>query len=137
MFVQFLIDNWLLVVIALFSGAMLLVPMLKGAGQGGVSPGQAVQLMNREKAILVDVREPAEFSASHVAGSRNVPLAEVDKRLPDLVKNKALPLILVCAKGARATQALGQVQKMGYQQAQVLQGGLAAWKEAGLPTQGA
>ena len=134
---QFLIDNWLLIAIALFSGTMLLVPMLKGARQGGVSPSQVVQLMNREKAVLVDVREPSEFKASHVAGSRNVPLADLEKRLPDMVKNKALPLVLVCAKGARATQALGQVQKMGYQQAQVLQGGLAAWKEANLPTQSA
>lgn len=134
---QFLIDNWLLIAIALFSGTMLLVPMLKGARQGGVSPSQVVQLMNREKAVLVDVREPSEFNASHVAGSRNVPLADLEKRLPDMVKNKALPLVLVCAKGARATQALGQVQKMGYQQAQVLQGGLAAWKEANLPTQSA
>jgi rhodanese-related sulfurtransferase len=59
------------------------------------------------------------------------------KRLPEVAKNKALPLVLVCAKGARANQALGQVQKMGYQQAHVLQGGMAAWKEANLPTQSA
>ena len=134
---QFLIDNWLLVVIALFSGGMLLWPILKGTGRNGLSPNQVVQLMNREKAILVDVREPSEFSASHLVGSRNVPLGELAKRLPEVAKNKALPLVLVCAKGARANQALGQVQKMGYQQAHVLQGGMAAWKEANLPTQSA
>jgi rhodanese-related sulfurtransferase len=135
--VQFLIDNWLLVAIALFSGALLLWPMLMEARQSGLSPNQVVQLINREKAVVVDVREPNEFSASHLVGSRNVPLGDLDKRLPETVKNKTLPLVLVCAKGARATQALGRAQKLGYQQVHVLQGGMAAWKEANLPTQSA
>lgn len=134
---QFLIDNWLLVAIALFSGALLLWPMLMEARQSGLSPNQMVQLINREKAVVVDVREPNEFTASHLVGSRNVPLGELEKRLPETVKNKTLPLVLVCAKGARATQALGLAQKLGYQQAHVLQGGMAAWKEANLPTQSA
>eukprot|EP01036_Dinobryon_divergens_P051509 gene51509-68928_t len=76
---KFLIDNWLLVAAALVSGGLLLWPMLKrGSGAGAVSPVEAVRLINREKAVVIDVCEPAEYAAGHVAGSRSVPLATLE-----------------------------------------------------------
>jgi rhodanese-related sulfurtransferase len=132
--VKFLIDNWMLISIALASGGMLVWPMISGAlNADALSASGAVQLINREKAVVVDVCEAAEFAAGHVTGAKNVPLSEFEARLPVVVKNKALPLILVCASGARASRAVAIAKKLGYQQAQSLGGGLKAWKEANLP----
>ena len=92
-----------------------------------------MQLINREKAVVVDVREPDEFAASHMGGARNIPLNALEEKLPLSVKNKALPVVLVCATGARANRALAVAKKLGYEQAQVLGGGLKSWQDANLP----
>jgi rhodanese-related sulfurtransferase len=131
--VNFVIDNWMLIAVALVSGALLAWPVIRGGAQGGLSAMQAVQLINREKAIVVDVCEPEEFAQSHVGGARNVPLGQLEHRLPDVVKNRSLPVILVCQTGARASRALSTARKLGYEKAQVLGGGLKSWKEANLP----
>ena len=130
---NFILENWYLFVLVIASGAMLAAPMLKGGAIGGLSAAQAVQLINREKAVVIDICEPEEFAAGHVGGARNIPLAQLSERLPQTVKNKALPVILVCAKGARAARAAGVAKGLGYERAQPLSGGLAAWKEANMP----
>ena len=132
---NFVLDNWYLFFVALASGTLLLLPVLRGAGAGGLSTAQAVQLINREKALVIDVCEPEEFAAGHAGGARNVPLGQLQERLPQVAKNKAAPLVLVCAKGARAARAAGIAKGLGYEKAQALSGGLAAWKEAGLPVE--
>jgi rhodanese-related sulfurtransferase len=83
----------------------------------------------------VDVCEPQEFAAGHVVGARNVPLGQFEQRLPEVVKNKTVPLILVCASGGRANRAVATAKKLGYEQAQVLAGGMRAWKDANLPVE--
>ena len=132
---KFLLDNWMLISVALVSGAMLLWPAIQGATGSGLTAAGAVQLINRERAVVVDVCEPQEFAAGHVGGARNVPLAQFEQRLPEAVKNKTVPLILVCASGARANRALASAKKLGYEKAQVLAGGMKAWKEANLPVE--
>src|ERR1700750_3248992 len=128
----FLMQQWHLVLVALVSGGMLMWPVLSRGARGGLATHSAAQLMNREKAVVVDVCETEEFAAGHVAGARNIPLNELEKRLPEVVKNKALPLVLVCQTGGRAQRALGVAKSLGYDKAAVLGGGLAAWKEANL-----
>ena len=124
----------MLISIAIASGGMLVWPLIaSGMNAGALSASGAVQLINREKAVVVDVCEPAEFAAGHVGGARNVPFSELEAKLPGLVKNKNLPLILVCASGARSGRAVAIVKKLGYEQAQSLGGGLKTWKEANLP----
>ena len=131
---DFLTNNWMLFAVAFVSGAMLLWPMVQsGAAGGGLSASNAVMLINREKAVVVDVSETEEFAAGHIGGARNVPLNQLEQRLPEVVKNKALPVLLVCSNGARAGRALGVAKKLGYEKAQVLAGGLKAWKDANLP----
>jgi rhodanese-related sulfurtransferase len=133
--VKFLIDNWMLISVAFASGGLLLWPVIQGATARGLTAAHAVQLINREKAVVVDVSETEEFAAGHVGGARNVPVGELENRLAEAVKNKTLPLILVCSNGARANRALAVAKKLGYDKAQVLAGGLKAWKEANLPVE--
>ena len=131
---KFFMDNWVLFLVAFASGAMLLWPMIQRAGAGGgLTPSAAVQLINREKAIVVDVSETEEFASGHVVGSRNVPVNQLEQRLAEVAKNKALPLIFVDPTGARAQRAVGIAQKLGYEKALALGGGLGAWKDANLP----
>ncbi len=132
---KFIVDNWMLLAVALSSGAMLLWPVIQGATQPGLTPAGVVQLINREKAVVVDVCETAEFAAGHVTGARNVPLGQLEEKLPGAVKNKNLPLILVCQTGARSGRALAIAKKLGYENVQSLGGGLGAWKTANLPVE--
>ena len=128
----FVIDNWLLFLLALTSGAMLMLPTLQSAGASLTAAG-AVRLINREKAVVVDVGDAEEYAQGHIAGARHIPLAQLEAQLPLAVKNKALPLVLVCHGGARARRAAAVAQKLGYAQAQALSGGMKGWKEASLP----
>jgi rhodanese-related sulfurtransferase len=133
--VKFIIDNWMLITVALSSGLMLLWPTLRAGGGGALTAAGAVQLINRERGIVLDVSETEEFAAGHVGGAKNVPVGQLEQRLPEVVKNKTVPLILVCPNGARANRALAVAKRLGYDKAQVLAGGLKAWKDANLPVE--
>ena len=130
---KFILDNWMLIVIALSSGFFLLLPVVQNAFASGISPNEAVLCMNREKGVVIDVSTKDEFSASHVKTSLNVPLEELETRLQAVAKNKSVPLIMVCESGTRSKSAQAVAQKLGYEKVHSLQGGLKAWKEANLP----
>jgi rhodanese-related sulfurtransferase len=134
--VDFIVQNWVLILIAVVSGAMLLWPaMTKGGGAHSLTPTQAVQLINREKALVIDVCSPEEFAAGHLTNAKNVPLGELENRLTQVAKNKSVPLLMVCASGIRSKRAVATAQKLGYEKAYSLAGGMGAWRAAGLPVQ--
>jgi rhodanese-related sulfurtransferase len=140
--VKFIVDNWILLLVALVSGSLLVWPLLRrSGGSTAVSPSEAVRLINREKGVLVDVAEPAEFAAGHAIGARNVPLGTLDAALgksektKDLPTNKTLPILLLCPTGARAGRAAALLRKAGYEKAVAVSGGTAAWREASLPVE--
>ncbi|MSQ76768.1 MAG: rhodanese-like domain-containing protein [Rhodoferax sp.] len=130
---KFFVDNWMLISVALVSGSLLFLPLIQGAAGSGLSAVQVVHMINRDKAVVVDVCEAEEFAAGHVVGAKNLPLNQLEDKLAGLVKNKTLPLILVCQSGARSARALAIAKKLGYEQAQSLSGGLGAWRSANLP----
>ncbi len=133
---KFILENWYLFVTAIVSGLMLLWPALVRGGAGGlqVSPGDAVHLINREKAVLIDVSEPAEYAAGHAMGSKNVPVASLASA-KELPKNKQTPVVLMCNTGRTSGRAVMALRKAGYENAKSLAGGLAAWRAANLPTE--
>ncbi len=132
---KFILDNWMLLAVALASASMLFWPVLKGASGGSLTAQGAVQLINRERAVVIDVCEANEFAAGHVGGARNIPLNQLEEKLTGAVKNKALPVILVCQSGARSNRAVAIAKKLGYENAQSLAGGLSAWRTANLPVE--
>jgi rhodanese-related sulfurtransferase len=134
--VSFLIENWTLLAVALVSGGMLMWPAITGGkGIGAISATDAVQLINREKAVVVDVCDAEELKAGHVAGAKSMPLSILESGLPGLVKNKATPVILVCASGMRSKRAVAVAKKLGYENTHSLAGGLNAWRAASLPVE--
>jgi rhodanese-related sulfurtransferase len=127
--------NGLLLATAVVSGAMLLWPLLRRSSGGPwVNASQATQLINREDALVVDVREQGEFSGGHILGAKNLPLARLESS-GDLAKRKDKPVIVYCDTGNRASKALAALKKQGFAKVVNLNGGLAAWKQAGLPVE--
>jgi len=125
-------NNLLLIAVAVGSGLMLAWPMIQKSRSGSaLSPSQAVLLMNHQHAVLVDIREAAAFQAGHIPQARNVPVAEFEKKIASLPKNK--PVILVCDLGRSAVSAAVQLRKLGIAEVSILEGGLRAWSTAGLP----
>ncbi|HYX63551.1 MAG TPA: rhodanese-like domain-containing protein [Burkholderiales bacterium] len=133
---DFIRNNLLLVAVAVASGAMLVWPYLRRATGGPwVSPTQATQLMNREDAFVIDVREPAEFGAGHVLGARNLPLGRIAAAGADLAKRKSKPVIVYCEVGNRSSGAAAALKKQGFERVFNLAGGMKAWQDAGLPVE--
>lgn len=129
----FFLNNWFLFAAALVSGGLLAWPLLsRGAAIGGVSPAEAVNLINRERGVLIDVSEPAEYLAGHAGGAKNVPFGALETAT-DLPKNKSVPVLLMCPTGARANRGAAILRKRGYEKASAVTGGVAAWREANLP----
>ncbi|MBI4755470.1 MAG: rhodanese-like domain-containing protein [Betaproteobacteria bacterium] len=131
---EFVQQNLMWIALALISGGMLVWPMLRG-GMGGasVSPLQATLMINREDAIVLDVRESEEFARGHVPNSRHFPVGQIDKRVSELQKFKTRPLIVVCHSGNRSGAACGALRKHGFEKVFNLAGGMGAWEQAGQP----
>ena len=132
----FLIENWYLFLVAAVSAGLLIWPMVgaNAGGAGKVTAAEAVRLINREKAVLIDVSEPAEYAQSHAGGSRNIPLAGLESSTA-LPKNKGQPVLLMCPTGARSSRAVAALKKLGFEHTHAVAGGLAAWREANLPVE--
>ena len=123
----------MLITVALASGVALLLPVLN-KGQG-ISPQDMVQLMNREKAIVIDVCEPDEFARGHVIGAKNLPLGQLEEKLAQLVKSKSAQVVMVCQVGARSARAAATARQLGFENVQSLAGGLKAWQVASMPVE--
>jgi len=134
--VDFVRNNLLLFAVAFVSGAMLLWPLVRrSAGGPWVTPAQATHLINREDALVVDVRDPGQYGAGHILGAKNVPLARIDEGSPELAKRKDRPLVVYDERGDRASKAVGALKKQGFSRVVNLSGGIGAWQQAGLPVE--
>jgi rhodanese-related sulfurtransferase len=130
---QFLLsqNNILIVGIAVAAGVMLALPAVKGArGGGGLSTGAAIQMVNRQQAVWIDVRPAEQFQAGHIAQARSLPGGDLDKSV-SVPKNK--PLIVVSQQGRESSKIAAKLREAGYADVQVLDGGMDAWAKATLP----
>lgn len=130
---EFLQENIIWVALACVSGGMLLWPMIAGGDVSHLTPAEATLLMNREDALVLDVRETGEWSSGHITGARHISLGQLDKRLSELDKFKEKPIIVVCATGNRSSSACGQLKKHGFGKVFSLGGGVSSWRDANLP----
>jgi rhodanese-related sulfurtransferase len=134
--VDFIQKNVWLVMVAVASGVLFIWPtiakLFSRIKEVGVTA--AVQLINRQDAAVVDVREPNEYKAGHIPNARNIPLGQFENRSKDLEKLKSKPILVVCQSGGRSTQAGAKLQKQGYNIV-ALAGGMAAWQQASMPVE--
>jgi len=130
---EFVQNNLMYVMLALVSGGMLLWQTVTSSGGNRVSPLQATLMLNRDDALVIDVRETAEWSSGHIPNSRHIALGQLEKRLSELEKFKQRPLIVNCQSGNRSSSACGTLKKHGFEKVFNLSGGIGAWRDAGLP----
>ena len=97
-----------------------------------ISPVELQKLLTDQPALLViDVRTPVEFAEVHVPQARNIPLDELKPSSMQLSKDQ--PVYLLCRSGQRATKAAEKIEREGFLQVIVVEGGTSAWVEANLP----
>jgi rhodanese-related sulfurtransferase len=125
------------VIAAIASGALFIWPsiarLISRTREVGVA--EAVQMINRKDAAIVDVREPGEFKAGHIPNARNIPAGQLKERTKDLEKLKSKPVLLVCQSGSRSAQVSSSLQKEGFGDLAALAGGMGAWQQAGMPVE--
>lgn len=131
---EFLKQNWALILAFVLSGGYLLLSFMRKNSSTALTPAQAVNKINREKAIIVDLRAPETFEVGHLVGARNLPMNKLKTEgISGLPKNKSLPVILICATGAIANKAVPYFTKEGYESVFVLSGGIGAWIKEDFP----
>lgn len=99
-----------------------------------LTPAGAVQLMNNEEVVVLDVREPAETAGGKIAKAIQIPVGAVAKRVGELEKHKDKTLLVYCKSGARSGVACKELGKHGFEKVYSLNGGMLAWQDAHLPT---
>lgn len=102
-------------------------------GASSIGPQKAVMLINRQGAVVVDVREKKEFDTGHIVDSINIPLAKLKQRLSELRKHKEKPVVVVCKLGQHSSDAAKTLQESDYAEVFRLSGGLTEWKAQSLP----
>lgn len=134
-FVEFIKSNILLIGLAIGSGFMLLLPSFKKSAGGvpNLSPAEAVTLINRSNAFVLDVRDDTEFEKGHIADATHIPVGDLSARLGELKKYQNKPVLVNCQRGIRSAKACDILRKAEFTQLHNLQGGLNAWLEAKLP----
>ena len=133
--VDFIKSNILLIGLAIGSATMLLIPMFKknAGGVPNLTAPEAVTFINRSNALVLDVRDDAEFAAGRIADAMHIPLTHLEARLGELKKYKNKAILVNCQRGARSAKACDILRKADFTQVSNLQGGLSAWVSAKLP----
>jgi rhodanese-related sulfurtransferase len=134
---EFITQNIMLVCLFIASGVMLLWPTVAQAIGGSKEVGtmEATRLMNSGEALVLDIRDSGEYNGGRIPKSKNVPLAELDKRVDDFAKFKDKPVIVTCRSNSKAGAAARLLKAKGFNNVYQLAGGFTAWQQASLPVE--
>ncbi len=128
---DFVVNNWMLVT-AFFVVLGLLISNLASSA-GGVAPQAAVQLINHENAVTVDIRAKSDFESGHIIDAVHIPFSELSQAAQKLKKHKDKPLLVYCGAGSLSGKAVRELKRMGFERTHALKGGLSAWQAENLP----
>ncbi|MFP8966705.1 rhodanese-like domain-containing protein [Pokkaliibacter sp. CJK22405] len=131
-YIEFAIRNWEWV-LAFFVVLIALFVTERRKGGASVTPQQATTLINKDDAVVVDVRPRKEFDTGHIVNSVNIPSADIAKRAGELKKHQDKPVIVVCALGQTAGAAAKTLKEQGFNNVVRLGGGISEWKASNLP----
>lgn len=132
---EFAVNHPYLVMAFVVLLALVFLNELKIATQrfASLTPAAAVQLMNNEDVVVLDVREPSETVGGKIAQAIQIPFSGIAKRVGELEKYKDKTMLVYCKSGARAGAACKELSKSGFNKVYSLNGGLSAWQDAHLP----
>ncbi|VAW68944.1 hypothetical protein MNBD_GAMMA09-1920 [hydrothermal vent metagenome] len=128
--------NNLVLVAALVVIALLIIKTEIGLKLSNVlqrNVNDAVRLMNDEDVLLLDVREPNEYSSGHIRDAVHIPVSALNKRINELEKFKDREILAYCRSGSRSNQACRTLSKHGFEKVSNLAGGIMGWSSANLP----
>jgi rhodanese-related sulfurtransferase len=132
MFLEFLMQQW-----PLFAGLaaciVLLIVLESRRGGRSVSPQELVNLVNKEQAVVIDLREPAEFRKGHIVDAINLPYAKLDERWNELEELRERPIVLVCKMGQFSSATGNKLLAKGFTRVHRLQGGIGEWQTSQMP----
>ena len=131
-FFLFISQNLIAVALLLFTIVALIIYEGRKGGTK-LDPTQATRMMNKEGALVVDLRPLTEFSSGHIAGSINVQPDKVKQHLFSIKHSKETPVILVCKTGSNSKGTGGSLVKAGYLKVNVINGGMMTWESNGMP----
>lgn len=129
----FAAQQWYLLLALVVIIAMLVHSFAASAGVKNIPPSEAVALINRQNAVVLDVRTDDEFKQGHIINSLNIPVGLLASRINELERHKSQPLVVICRSGHRTTQACSILRKQGFASLHGLAGGIIAWQNANLP----
>ena len=132
-FAAFLLDNMVLVLVFVGLLGALVWTSVSGVGSGQVSPADAVQLISREDAVVIDLRPDGEYRNGHIVNAIHVPFDQIESRLGRLGKFRKQPVIAACRTGQQSATAAKRLRSEGFERVHRLQGGIVAWQGADLP----
>ena len=133
----FVQENWLLILVAFVSGAMLVWPLVQRrlSPMKGLGTTEVTRLINSRDALPLDVREVKEFEAGRIPNALNVPLSQIGARAAELARHANKPVVAYCESGTRSRGAGASLAKAGLTEVYHLNGGFKAWRDAGLPVE--
>lgn len=130
--IEFVTQHFYLVAAWALTLAMLLWTESRKSGKS-VSTAEATRLINKEDALVLDIRGKKEWETGRINGAIHIPLADLDRRLNELEKHKDKPVIVVCNMGQTAGAATKKLRTAGFTQAVRLSGGMTEWRGQNLP----
>ena len=133
LFFEFLAQQWLLVSALLAVIVMLILHEARKAGPS-LSPQQAINIVNTEQGVFVDLRDAAEYRKSHIVNALNIPAAKLPERMVELDKYKDKAIVLVCKMGQQSSAAGKQLKAAKYDKVYKMTGGMMEWNNLQLPT---
>jgi len=130
---DFLFENIFLVGLIIISGVLLFFPKVLSRDYKVLGSKEVTLLINREPAMLVDVRSEADFRAGHITNAINIPLDQIEVQINKITSNSKKNIIVYCQKGVRSAQAFRLLNKLGLPKLYTIEGGLDAWLKNNLP----
>ena len=129
---EFLAQQWILVAALLAVVGMLVLHETRKSGPS-LSPQQAINLVNAEQGVFLDLRDGADFKRGHIVDALHIPLAKLAERAPELEKYKDRPVVLVCKMGQQSGAAGKQLKTRGFARVYKMSGGMMEWSNLQLP----
>ena len=128
---NFIWDNIFLVGVVVYCITALLWPKIRRGSR--ITHTAAVEMINKGKAAIIDLRDPKEYKAGHLLNAIHMPYESLEERLPRIEKLKSQPVIVVCENGKHSRTASALLRKSGFTRVYSMDGGMTKWKENGLP----
>ena len=132
LFIEFVIEQWVLFLALIASFVMLFVHEGRKAGPAA-TPQQAITLVNSAEGVFLDIRDGSDYKKGHIADAVHIPLSQLSTRRDELTKYKDKPIIVVCKMSQSAGPATRQLREAGFARAQKMTGGMMEWTALKLP----